>query len=383
MRSVVRAPRWRVVFLVLALMALVVTACSPVHHRPGRWWHGPPAEADAPGPYRVGRTTFTVSDPARGGRTLMVDAWYPVDARDASGAAKSQYDLVLSSIESPTALDAPPVSRRGGFPLVVFSHGSGGVRFQSWFLTEHLASHGFVVVAPDHSGNTAYDQLFGTTLPGQVMTRERPLDVSFVISQMLTRAADPADPFAGRIDPRRIGVVGHSFGAFTALALAAGYQDIPADPRVKAIVPIAPTSAPFTEAELASIRTPTLLLGGTSDITTPIDPETTRAWALLNARPAYRVDVRNAGHSSFTNICDLRDALLGAGLPPDLLQFLIDLAAEGCAPTLIPIAQAQQITNLYVTAFLSVALRTDLGQHRVFAPPYPRLRQLPVDFFRK
>jgi predicted dienelactone hydrolase len=382
MRSVVRAPRWRALLLVLALMALVVAACKPVH-RPGGWWHGPRAEADAPGPYQVGRTTFTVSDPARAGRTLTVDAWYPVDARDAAGVAPSQYDLLVAAIESPTALDAPPVSRRGGFPLVVFSHGSGGVRFQSWFLTEHLASHGFVVVAPDHAGNTAYDQIFGTTLPFQVMSRERPLDVSFVISTMLARAADRADPFAGRIDPRRVGVVGHSFGAFTALAVASGFQDIPADPRVRSIVPISPASSALSDAELAGIRTPTLLLGGTADVTTPIVPQTERPWALLSARPAYRVDVRNAGHASFTNICDLRDALLGAGLPPNLLQFLVDQAEEGCAPNLIPIGEAQRITNLYTTAFLATTLGTDRSHQRVFAPPYPRLRQLPVDYFRK
>ncbi len=47
----------------------------------------------------------------------------------------------------------PPAA--GDFPLVIYSHGNGGLRYVSAFLTEHLASHGFVVMAPDHTGNTA------------------------------------------------------------------------------------------------------------------------------------------------------------------------------------------------------------------------------------
>jgi predicted dienelactone hydrolase len=49
------------------------------------------------------------------------------------------------------------------------------VRFQSYFLCEHLASHGFVVVAPDHIGNTTIDLVF----PGTPFeAKDRPLDPS-------------------------------------------------------------------------------------------------------------------------------------------------------------------------------------------------------------
>jgi len=372
--------RWRILLVVLALGALTVAACRPIQTPGG----GNPFPApDAPGPYAVGRTTFTLVDHARADRTLTVDAWYPVDKRDAVGYPPSRYDLLVTSITSPTALDSPPVSHRGPFPLVVFSHGSNGVRFQSWFLTEHLASQGFVVVAPDHAGNTAYDLLGGTSQPFDVMARARPLDVSFVITSMLQRSADPTDAFAHRIDDNRIGVVGHSFGGFTALAAAAGYQDVPPDPRVDAIVPISPASTPFTDAELRSIRTPALLLGGTADVTTPIATQTVRAWDLISSRPAWRVDVHDAGHASFTNICDLRDALLGSGLPPDLLQFLVDQAKEGCAPELIPIAEAHRLTNLYTTAFLRLTLDHDIRQAVYLTRAWAHLQHLPVDLFRR
>jgi predicted dienelactone hydrolase len=182
-----------------------------------------PSEA---GPYAVGRTTIQVADPDRAGRTLTVDVWYPSDAAQVVGAERSVFDFIVATALSPLAFAETQVSTAGGFPLVVFSHGSGGIRLQSWFLTEVLASHGFVVAAPDHAGNTALDLLTGTTTPFEVTARNRPLDVSLVIDELLARNAAPGDRFSGAIDPDRIGVIGHSFGGYTALAMASGWGDV-------------------------------------------------------------------------------------------------------------------------------------------------------------
>ena len=51
----------------------------------------------------------------------------------------------------------PPLP--GPHPLIVFSHGNSGFRRQSTFLTTHLASRGFVVAAPDHTGNTLFEMV--------------------------------------------------------------------------------------------------------------------------------------------------------------------------------------------------------------------------------
>ncbi|UCE86319.1 MAG: dienelactone hydrolase family protein [Deltaproteobacteria bacterium] len=309
------------------------------------------AQPDALGPWAVGRTTFAITDPARNDRPLQIDAWYPVDPVDAT-APPSVYELIGGiGILSEVALDAPPVSSQGPFPMIVFSHGSGGVRFQSFFLTESLASHGFVVVAPDHTGNTALDSIFGTQDPFEVIAVNRPADVSFLIDTMLAKNADALDPFRGAIDASRIGVSGHSFGGFTALAVASGFGPVPADSRVRAIVPISPASSILSDAALASIEVPAMLLSGTADITTPIDPQTTRPFALLSSQPLYRVDIVDAGHNSFTETCAILEALLGVGIPPEILGFLIDAAAEGCAPELIPIDEAHRIAQLYAVAF--------------------------------
>jgi predicted dienelactone hydrolase len=316
-------------------------------------------------------------DPDRDDRTLTVDAWYPVDPDDANGPP-SVYDLIFAGIVSEVAFDEPPVSAEGPFPMVVFSHGNNGIRFQSYFLTEHLASHGMIVVAPDHAGNTAVDAIFGGP---PFEARDRPLDVSLVITRMLERSIDAADPFFGSVDPQRIGVAGHSFGGFTTLAMATGFEDIPQDPRVSAIMPVSPASSSFSDEDLAGIMVPMLVLGGTSDITTPIDPQSIRPFAFASSRPRYRVDVEKAGHSSFTNICDIADALLGAGLPPSLIDLILGNVAEGCAPELISIEEAHRVTNLYALAFFARDLVGDPRYKRYLTPGRVRKEGLPVQFF--
>jgi predicted dienelactone hydrolase len=299
-----------------------------------------------------------------------------VDAGDASGPP-SVYELIFAGIESEVAFDEPPVSAEGPFPMVVFSHGNNGVRFQSYFLTEQLASHGMVVVAPDHSGNTAFDLLF----PGTPFeARDRPLDVSLVITRMLERSIDFADPFFGRVDPLRIGVAGHSFGGFTTLAMATGFQDVPPDPRVSALMPISPASSGFSDEDLAEITVPMLVLGGTSDITTPVDPQSVRPFEFASSRPRYRVDVEKAGHGSFTNICDFYAVLLPF-LPPELLEFLLGNFEEGCAPELIPIDEAHRVSNFYAVSFFSRDLVGDPRYKRYLTPGRVHKEDLPVQFF--
>lgn len=364
-------PHSRCLIALTTLFASIAlsAAAAPPHGK------GPIDRPDELGPYAVGRTTFEVVDPSRDGRTLTVDVWYPADPADADGAEVSVYDLIFIGLPSPVALDGLPVSDDAPFPLVAFSHGNNGVRFQSYFLCEMLASHGFVVAAPDHAGNTAEDLIFG----GQAFeTRDRPLDISLVISEMLGRSADAGDPFFETLDVLRIGVMGHSFGGFTTMAVASGFQDVPADPRVQVLVPISPAVGGLSDEQLASIELPELVLGGTLDITVPLEPSNTRAFELPMSRPKYRVDVIGAGHNSFTNICDFFDLLVGAGVPPDLLEFVLGSAEEGCGPDLIPIEEAQRVTNFYAVAFLKRELALDRRYKRFLTPGASRSQ--PVEF---
>jgi predicted dienelactone hydrolase len=342
--------------------------------RPAHGSHAAPP--DGPGPSAVGLSTVRMVDPARADRTLTVDIWYPADGR--SEAPTASIDLVFTRPALPGVL-AGPEAARGSFPLVVFSHGNGGVRFQSWFLMQALASHGFVVAAPDHAGNTALDAIAGTSDPIGVAAANRPRDVSLVIDQMLARDGDPADPLHGRIDERDIAVAGHSFGGFTALASAGGFVDYRPDPRVDAIVPIAPATFGFSDEQLASIDLPMLLMGGTSDTVVPIEPGIVRAWDLVSGRPEYRVDLEAAGHNSFTNVCDIRDAYVAAGVGQPILGLVEEQAEDGCAPELLPIDEAQRVTTLYVVSFLTTELQGNSRYSRYLSPRYADRHDLPVD----
>jgi predicted dienelactone hydrolase len=364
----------------LSLLALASVALAPLAAPAGAADAGDPPGRTPPaaeGPHGVGLTTFTAADPSRPGRSLTIDVWYPTEPGTPSGSPAS-LDVLVTDIPLPGVRRDAGVDPGERYPLVVFSHGSGGVRFQSWFLLQALASHGYVVVAPDHAGNTSLDQVLGTSDPFPVIAANRPRDVSFAIDEVLARATDPSDLLAGAVDPSRIGVAGHSFGGFTALAVAGGYDGWGPDERVEAIVPIAAASGLLSDAELRNVDVPTLLLAGTSDETVPLAAAAERPWDEIAGTPSWRVDVHRAGHNSFTNVCDLYEALVDAGLPPELLAFLASAAEEGCAPSLISIDEAHRVSVQYTLAFLRTTIGHDARWQRYLAPQWALRNELPV-----
>lgn len=313
-------------------------------------------DAAQPGPFSVGRRTVSVVDPERVDRTLTVDIWYPTDAAD---GARSTYSFAPGiEYDSAVALDDPAVSSGGPFPLVVYSHGSGGLRYVASYFTERLASHGVVVVAPDHAGNTTIDQFLGTSDTPDVISRNRPLDVSAVISATIDGSVAP--DIAAALDPDRIGVAGHSFGGYTALAIGGGVGDTPADARVSALVAMAPAAGRLADTELAAIDVPTLVLSGTLDTITPIEPNTVRTVELVAGRPLLRIDLVGATHQSFTDVCDYTVLLREL---PDVGQEALDLVDEQadrtCDPDVLDVEQAQDLVNRYAISFLLAELTGD------------------------
>jgi predicted dienelactone hydrolase len=355
--------------LALTAGVLLVGACSS---------DGRPDAADRPrstttapelvppdelGPFEVGHTTTAAIDPDRD-RVLPLTVWYPSDEADGAPARYPYVDGI--EVVSEHAVDGAPVAD-GRFPLVIFSHGFGGTPTQSAFLVEALASHGFVVVAPAHLGNTAFDVAAGTDVEQSVSAADRLPDVSLVIDDAVKRNDDPEDPFRDHLDTEHIGVTGHSFGGFTTLAVAAETDGEPFDPRVDAIAAIAPGS-PLSDEALASIEIPTLLVGGTLDTTTPIDPNVTRPWELIGSDDLYRVDVIDAGHLSFANPCDQRDAAAGREISPYTSVVLAVSAEDSCGPERVDVAQAHRLTNRYVVAFFEVHLAGDAAYEEYLTP---------------
>lgn len=264
--------------------------------------------------------------------------------------------------------------------MVVYSHGSGGQRYVAAFFTEALASQGFVVVAPDHAGNTTLDQVLGSSDDREVVARNRPEDVSFVISTVLDGIAVP--DLSEAVDGSRIGVAGHSFGGYTALAVGGGVDEfgVEADERVDALVVMAPAVGFLSDADLGAVDVPTLVMSGTLDDTTPIDPNTVRTAELVTGRPLVRADLVGATHQSFSDACAYTVLLREL---PDVPENIIDLvdeqAGDTCGPDVLDVDRAQDLINTYAIAFLESELTGDDEAAELLAADAPDDVELTVE----
>ncbi len=308
------------------------------------------------GEHQVGVSTITITDVARA-RPLTVEIWFPVDVDSSRDAYRYSF-ITGDYYDSPRAIPAMAADAAPGrFPLVVYSHGSGGIRFNHSDFTETLASHGYVVVAPDHTGNTAVDQVLGAEDDTATIALNRPLDVIAVMDAMT--AADDAETagWVDMVDPESIAVAGHSFGGYTALAVAAGVEldggTVVADDRVDAIIPLAPASRFFTDEDFARIDQPMLILVGTDDQTTPVDPNVTALWEASPSAPAYRAELVDAAHASFSDVCDYLDEV--AERPdanPLVVEYLVTWADSTCSPPTMAPERVKELTNTLAVLFL-------------------------------
>lgn len=332
-----------------------------------------PLDTSRPGPFAVGHRTVQIAgDPARN-RPLTVDIWYPVEAATTTGT-KARYELLPGvGVEAALALAGAPAAE-GSFPLVVYSHGSGGLRYIAAYSTEHLASWGFVVASADHTGNTAVEQILGTSAAPEDIARNRPADVSQVIDGMVALDATAGDLLAGRIDTADgVGVYGHSLGGYTSLAVAAGVTlpdgtVVTADPRVRAIGLIAPATGRIPTTDLARLTQPFLVIAGTADDVTPIDPNVTAVWATAPGRPRYRVDLTGVGHDVFTDICRYAEAVPTFVNPPQpVVDTITERAAGSCtAPApdwrAVHTAEVRPLAAFFLTQFGADAATVDGAQ---------------------
>ncbi len=201
------------------------------------------------GPHRVGRMSFYALDASRGEtftadpadhRELVFHVWYP--AADVSGPLASfievwPEDSVFRRSYSFMGVDLLPRVRASSmaevslspsaptYPVVLFSHGLGGIsRLYTTFL-ENLASHGYIVVGVDHPYVSAAFRLpDGRTVRNLSRQADRQrdvivqaLDLTFMVDVLgQLQRAQPATRLAGRMDLNKLGVFGHSRGGFAA-----------------------------------------------------------------------------------------------------------------------------------------------------------------------
>ena len=329
------------------------------------------------GPFPVGVRTMTFVLPGvynddGSPRTLVTEVWYPA-VEAARDGQKDAIDLVkmapdwckpsfagaeIPALEIDAYRDVPVRNDLGAFPLVVFSHGAYGIRFQNSFFTVMLASHGYVVVAPDHEQNTLWDIItYGydstTLLPSAML---RPNDLAFLMDTFTAKNYDPADDFYGVINGFRIGVTGHSFGGFACFPAARDNQ-----PRVKAIFPLAPAAKMaelYLEMRMVDWSFPTFMMAGEADNTLPYETMVWNAYSDMQA-PKWLVDFPLAGHYSFTDMCrlDLEYVIAHMDFPD-----AEDALKDGCSPTEnVSWQKVHDAVNHYGVAFFNWKLRGDEG----------------------
>jgi predicted dienelactone hydrolase len=230
-------------------------------------------------PVGVTERTFTKTSTTTGApRVLATTIWYP--AVRGTGTA------------GPLGLRDATV-RRGRWPLVVFSHGACGMPTATSYLMKALAADGFIAAAPPHPGHTDAD--------GNAVCRtnridtylNRVPDLQFVVDAMLALDADRASPFARRVRRDDFGLMGVSFGGFT--ALLGGQRE----PRLGAVLAMVPGGVEALDP--GDLRVPTMVIGSELDGTTGF-PASLEAYARL-AGPRYLVKLLGGGHLSVVDDC--------------------------------------------------------------------------------
>ena len=215
-------------------------------------------------------------------------------------------------------------------PVVVISHGLGSDRMTFAYLAAHLASYGFAVAVPEHPGSNAQQlQALSKGLASEVTPPleliDRPLDVKFLLDE-LQRS------FGRRLNLQQVGVLGQSFGGYTALALAGAkinfqqlQQDCASlndslnlslllqcraleipfaeyelqDRRVKAAIAINPVGSKiFGKSQFSQIQIPLMLVAGSNDTVAPALPEQIQPFTWLTTVNKYLVLLNKGTHFS-------------------------------------------------------------------------------------
>ena len=185
----------------------------------------------------------------------------------------------------------PADSEASPYPLIVYSHGFSSSRDGGAYIGEHLASHGYVVVAADYP----LTNMYAPDRPFVMDVVNQPGDVSFIIDRMLAQSAEPGHMLYGMVDERRIGVTGISLGGMT-LTLVAFHPTL-ADHRVGAALSIAGPTAQFTDRFFQYRRVPFLMLAGDIDAMVPFG---SNALPVLDKVPGSQlVEVINGSHTGF------------------------------------------------------------------------------------
>ncbi len=314
-------------------------------------------------------------------RPLKVEVWYPA-AMAAGQEQRVVYPSAMPGTEPRTsgpksfdiagkaARDAAPVKDQR-FPLVIVSHGYPGSRYFLTYLTENLASKGYVVAAIDHT-----DSVFGEVRGFASTLLNRSNDQLFVLASIQQQARAPQSWLFGLLEENNAAIVGYSMGGYGALISAgAGLSEssplnkfVPggyladwnrASPKyqalarsgLKAIVAIAPwgEQPPYSAWDgesLAAIHIPALFIVGDHDDVAGYEAGPKRAMELAVNSDRCLLVYENARHNT------------GGNPPPPNVK--LDYQALQSFDE--PVWRKDRITSInqhFITAFLDLYLKGD------------------------
>ncbi len=233
----------------------------------------------------------------------------PVDLSFADAARKR---------EIPVRVYLP--TEKAAAPVVLFSHGLGGSREGSSFLGKHWAARGYVCVFVQHHGSDtaiwqgkppeeARDALKSAMNLENFFFRVQ--DVPAVLDQLQHWNLESGHALHGRLDMKRVGMSGHSFGAVTTQAVSGQVFDGGSvsyvDPRIKAAVIFSPSSPKIGTAKdgFAAVKIPWMLMTGTKDVVPMLSSTDVKSrlavFASLPPGAKYEVVLDRAEHSAFTD----------------------------------------------------------------------------------
>lgn len=321
-------------------------------------------------------------------RKLTLEVWYPATLAAGQKEHTVYNDVLGAGPNDPArpntpfqfngraARDAAPVA--GRHPLVIVSHGYPGSRLQMSYLTENLASKGYVVVAIDHPESTRADKAgFASTL------LNRRLDDLFVLDSVAAWAKPGSGNFlAGVVDAGNTALIGYSMGAYGALntvgagvsAAAAAYvpggklavnqqgnadYESRRDARIKAVVAFAPWGGAHKvwDAEgLAGVRTPTLFITGDQDDVAGYKDGVVRIFEGAVNADRYLLTYQGGRHNSAPN-------------PPSPAMWS---NFDDFMSYAEPVWDSRRINNInqhFVTAFLGIHLQAQPLQPYLDLPP--------------
>ena len=357
---------------------------APELGRPGEWPIGTQTFALPIG----SRPVLTFESMMRGEcqllpQTLSIRIWYPAAAQAAGALARYEHGMtllgeppVVIGIAGRAMVDAEAAANQR-FPLVVLSHGFGGWNTQFSRLGEHLASRGYVVASIDHSDQPAASLPEFMLSFGNVLIN-RTLDQRAVIAELIAAARGRRLGLPASADTGSIALIGYSMGGYGALNTAGApysFANEPSDklpPGAREQMEAAPAAAlaalvlfapwggqpqnrAWTEAGLAKVCLPTLVVSGSQDDVVDHNHGVRWLFDSLTSSNRHLLTYREARHNIVGDPFDL------AGLPFAACEFLAEPVWRR--------ARLNAINQHFVTAFLDRHLKHEPGKSRYLDVP--------------